>query len=102
MGRKKKDADDQGSNDFPKKWKDKLPENWAETAQTYDNETLKKKIVEYESAISSTEKDQEADADLTSLKEEVKEKSKVYKESISSCQACIRYSVYLLEQRGQC
>lgn len=102
MARKKKsDTDDQGPSEFPKKWLKKLPENWTDTAESYDNDLLKKKVVEWEQAISVTEKDMEADADLTALKEQVKVDSEVYKKSITECQAMIRYAIFLLESRGQ-
>lgn len=102
MVRKKKDSDnDSAPKGFPKKWLKKLPENWTETAEGYDNDTLKKEVIKLEHAISATEKDQEADADLTALKEQVKEAAEVYTKSITECQAMVRYSIFLLQSRGQ-
>ncbi len=97
---KKRNADAESDTTFPKKWLKKLPENWTEVAEGYDSETLKKKVVEWEQAIATTEKDMDADNELLALKEELKDKAEVYKKSISESQAMIRYAVYLLENRG--
>lgn len=92
---------------FPKKWAKKLSSDWMNTAESYSNDELKKRIVQWEQAISVTEKDQEADLALSALKEkanelkeDIKEKSKVYSESVDTCQAQIKFAVHLLESRG--
>lgn len=92
---------------FSPKWAKKLSSDWMSTAESYTTDELKKKIVQWEQAISSTEKDEDADMALNGIKDkmsdlkvDLKDKSKVYKESIDICQAQIKYAVHLLESRG--
>lgn len=105
MAKKELDIDTQPG--FPKKWAKKLSPDWMDTAQSYSTDELKKKIVQWEQAISSTEKDEEADPllhgmkeKMADLKEEIKEKSKPYRESVDQCQAQIKFAVFILESRG--
>lgn len=107
MVKDKKEAAYDGNNDFPKKWNKLLSDSWKTTAESYDNDELKKKIVDAERAISDFEKDMEADQKLqsvktrlTELKEELKEMSADYMVPLKECQAQIKYSVHLLQQRG--
>lgn len=92
---------------FSKKWQKFLSTDWQKSAESFSTDELKKKIVLWEQAISSSEKDMDADHKLnglkekaTELKEEIKEHSKVYTESINGSHAMIRFAVYLLESRG--
>lgn len=108
MGRKKKTADGSDDSGFSKKWEKKLPQGFKDVADSYDTDTIKKKIVEYEKAISATEKDMDADPKLSGLKDrmkdlkdEIKEASEVYTLTISESNASIRYLVYVLEGRGE-
>ncbi len=93
--------------EIPKKWLKLLDDGWKTSAQGFSTDEIKKKIVQWEQAVSSAEKDMEADTKLSALKdkaaelkEEIKETSKVYNETILESQAKIRYVVYLLESRG--
>lgn len=99
MARKKKDTtEDVGS--FPRKWRTKLPDGFSEEAESFSTDDLKKKVVEWEQVISGAEKDMANDEALIALKEECKEQSQVYKETMNSHQAKIRFAIYLLESRG--
>ena len=84
---------------FPKKYK--VPDSFKESADAMETDELKKRIIQLEQAISSTEHDMDADDKLNSLKEQVKERADIYKVSIKESQAMIKYSVWLLESRGQ-
>lgn len=101
---KDKDVVIASNNDFPRKWEKKLPEPIGDTKSKLDSmgdDELKKKIVEWQQAISNAEKDMENDPKLCQLKEDMKEKSLVYRETISECSAQMRYSAYVLESRGK-
>lgn len=107
MAKKNSDDSPQVDTTFAQKWAKKLTKEWMSSAEGYTTDDLKKKIVQWEQAISATEKDEEADMALNGikdkmadLKEDLKEKSKVYKESVDICQAQIRFAVHLLESRG--
>lgn len=98
---------DDGAPPIPKKWMKLLTEDWRSAADSKSTDELKKNIVQWEQAISSTEKDMDNDSALngikekmTDLKEDLKEKSTVYKESITQCTAQIKYAVHLLDSRG--
>lgn len=86
---------------FPKKWDSKLPDGFKDKAESFTNEELQRKIVEWSQAIDACEKDLENDSKLNALKEEVKSVTSIYKEPIQESQACIRYAVYLLKNRGK-
>lgn len=88
------------SNTFPKKWQAKLPGDFAEAAEAMSLDDLKKKLVECERTISSTEKDMENDSKLTSAKEEVKDLSGAYKEILNAHKAMVKYLVFVIDERG--
>lgn len=88
------------SGTFPKKWASKLPGNFAEAAEAMSLDDLKKKLVECERTISSTEKDMESDTKLSSAKEEVKDLSGAYKEVLNAHKAMVKYLVYVIDERG--
>lgn len=99
--------DDNQTSGVGKKWAKLLSAEWMTTAESYSTDEIKKKIVQWEQAISSFEKDMEADMALnvlkermTEIKEEIKEKSEVYTKSCAETQAQIKYVVYLLDSRG--
>lgn len=97
----------QSDSDFPKKWEKLLSKEWKEMSESFSTEDIKKKIVQFEQAISATEKDEANDLALNALKErkseltkEIKELSEVYSESVVQTQAQIRWLVHLLDSRG--
>lgn len=114
MGRKKTVAadttdstDDSQSPLAGKKWAKLLSSEWMTTAESWDTDEIKKKIVQYEQAIGQSEKDMDNDHALnglkdrmSELKEQVKETSEVYTKSIAEIAAQIKYVVHLLDQRG--
>lgn len=88
------------SGSFPQKWASKLPGDFAEKAESMSLDDLKKKLVECERTISSTEKDMESDTKLNSAKEEVKELAATYKEILNAHKAMVKYLVYVIDGRG--
>jgi hypothetical protein len=97
--RKKKS---QAPDGFPEKWYKKLPSTWLDGgADSKKSEDLKAGVLKSETVISDTEKDMDNDNKLTNLKEEVKDLSAAYKDTIDAERAKIRYSMYLLRMRGE-
>src|ERR1700690_2216567 len=100
---KKKTADgtdETQTSGVGKKWAKLLSAEWMTTAESYSTDEIKKKIVQWEQAISSIEKDLEQDTALNVLqermkeiKEEIKEKSEVYTKTILETQAQIKFVV---------
>lgn len=100
-------SDDNQSSASQKKWMKILSTEWMATAETYSTDEIKKKIVQWEQAISQFEKDMDNDSALNGLKEkmadlkeELKEKSEVYTKSSAETQAQIKFVVHLLDSRG--
>lgn len=91
---------DNNTSAFPAKWARKLPEGWAEIAESMSLDDLKKKLVECERTISSTEKDMENDPKLIEAKEEAKSISGSYKEITNAHKAMVKYLVYVIDSRG--
>jgi len=100
MSKKDKDTTDTGNSVFPAKWAKKLPSGWSEEADSLSLDDLKKKLVEFERTISSTEKDMENDGKLLDLKKETKEVGDQYKDIIDAHRAMIKYLVYIIDSRG--
>lgn len=100
MSKTKKDNDNSNTSSFPAKWLSKLPEGWTDIAQAMSAEDLKKKLVECERTISSTEKDMENDPKLIEAKEAAKNVSGDYKAIINAHKAMVKYLVYVLDERG--
>jgi len=111
MGRKKAVADGTGTDDAQsssqKKWMKLLSTEWMSTAESYSTDDIKKKIVQWEQAISQFEKDMDNDSALnglkekmSDLKEELKDMSEVYTKSVAEAQAQIKFVVHLLDSRG--
>lgn len=85
---------------FPKKWLSKLPDGFVEKAESMSIDDLKKKLVECERTISSTEKDMENDPKLTNAKEEVKTLESDYKEILNAHKAMVKFIVHVIDDRG--
>lgn len=96
----KKDGADSDYGNFPSKFAKKLPPGFNETAQSMSIDDLKKKLVECERTISSTEKDQENDPKLIEAKENVDALSVGYKEILSAHKAMVKFIVYVIDERG--
>lgn len=88
-----------------KKWikilKDLASPNFMDDAAAWEEEEIKRKLMEYEKAISFTEQEMDNDLELGSVKEKLKELTAPYKETIKLNQAMIRYLVFVLENRGK-
>lgn len=107
MAKKKNDAVDEQDNGFNKKWAKLLSTEWMSTAESYSTDEIKKKIVQFEQAISVVEQDMDNDSALqalknreTDLKKEIKDMSEPYTKSVAETQAQIKYIVWLLQNRG--
>lgn len=96
-------SDNQEMVVFPEKWakilKD-LPE-FKEIADAASVEDLKKMIVTSEGNIYTIEKEKEQDVKLNAAKELVKEHSAPYRDAIKVQIAKIKYSLFLLEGKGE-
>ena len=85
--------------DFPNKLL-KLLNGFDDKAPSMSTDDLKKELLSAERAINSFQKDLDNDTKLLVAKEEVKELSSVYKESIREYSAKVKYIVYVLDERG--
>ena len=85
---------------FPKKWADKLPAGFTDTAASMTEEELKKVIVDCEGNIYTIDKEKQADMTLKGAKEVAKEASAPYRDATVAQTAKIKYALYLLENRG--
>jgi hypothetical protein len=90
--------DDQA--EFPSKWLKLLPENWADTANSMQEDELKKAIVEAVGNIHTIESDRDNDGPLQKAKEAAKELGASYREAKACQQVKVRYALFLLEGRG--
>ncbi len=99
MPRKKKL---QAPDGFPEKWYKKLPSTWVNGgADAKKSDELKAGILKSESIISDVEKDRDGDSKLQNAKAEVKDLNGAYNDTINEEKAKIKYSLYLLKQRGE-
>lgn len=87
-------------NAFPKKWADKLPTGFADTASSMSDEELKKVIVDCEGNIYTIEKEKQSDVKLKAAKEVAKDAAAPYRDAANAQMAKIKYALYLLENRG--
>lgn len=94
MGRKK------GQTNMDAKWQSKLPEGWLEAAESMDPDELKKKLLEAESTIQSTEKDRDSDTKLKAIKDDLKALNGGYKDVLDCEKAKIKCIVSILQDRG--
>ena len=82
------------------KWLKLLPENFYEAAQSMPLEDLKRRLVDCEKTISSTEKEMDNDAKLNELRENCKALTGGYKDLINPQKAMIKCIVHVLNDRG--
>lgn len=97
------DAADEASelqNAFPKKWADKLPTGFTDTAASMSDAELEKVIVDCEGNIYTIDKEKQNDVKLKGAKEVAKEISAPYRDASNTQMAKIKYVLYLLENRG--
>lgn len=96
------DKDQNGLTSLPKKWDNlikKMPE-FKETADSSNEDQLKKIILLSEGNIYTIDKEQEADIKLIAAKEMAKDLSEPYKDAKKTQQAKIQYALLLLEGKG--
>lgn len=87
---------------LPKKWGDLVKKNpeFKDTADAASVEELKKIIITCEGNLFIIQKEVDADTDLASAKEKVKDLSSAYREAKNMQQAKIQYALLLLESKG--
>jgi len=88
------------ATEFPKKWLDKMPEGFADSANSMSEEELKRVIVESEGNIYTIEADKDKDPKLNGAKEIMQSLGKPYREAKACQTAKIKYACFLLESRG--
>lgn len=100
--RKKRPVEGDQFGDFPKKWAKYLEgeDEFISKAQQSSSEELDKMVVQYNESISALESDRDADTDLASLKEQVKETEMPYSVGIKVNQAKIRYALSIKKSLG--
>lgn len=93
-------ATNNSDNNFPDKFLKKLPDGFADNANSMKDDELKKVIFTAESNIYTIEKEKENDTKLNAAKDIVKDLTGPYRDA-KSCQAAkIKYALWLLEGRG--
>jgi len=97
---KSKSSDDTGPT-LESKYLEKLPEGFWESAQSLSTDDLKKKLVEVEADISSTERDMKNDPKLLQAKEDVKLLTSSYKEILVPSKAVVKAIIAVLSDRGE-
>jgi len=98
MAKKNKTADT--TQEFPKKWMDKLPDGWADGANSMKEDELHKVIVECEGNVYTIAQAKGNDEKLQAAKLVSKDLSAPYREAAQAQQAKIQYALWLLEGRG--
>ncbi len=98
MAKAKDDTKD--TKEFPKKWFTKLPEGYANNADSKSTEDLESDIMTATSAKAQAEEEMEADQKLNVLKEDVKLLQSGYTEVIKAEEAKVRYNMHVLRNRG--
>jgi len=99
MPKGKKNASSDGTG-FPAKYAKVLGEDWMNEADGLETDELKKIIVDAANLIEEQENMRDSDMDLKQLKDQLKEKSGIYKEDIFYQKARTKYSLKVLESRG--
>lgn len=87
-------------NNFPEKWLKKLPDGFADNANSMKDDELKKVIIECEGNVYVIEKEKETDPKLNGAKEVVKDLTGPYRDAKACQMAKIKYALWLLESRG--
>lgn len=88
---------------FSKKWDKiltKMDPDFKGKAESMSTDELKKKIIQCQHSIGAAEKDLENDQVILGIKEDLKQKTSVYKDDIARESAISKYAVFLLESRG--
>lgn len=86
--------------EFPKKYKNKLTEEWQSNVQSMENDDLNKQILLAEGNVYAVEKAKEEDVELNAQKEQIKGLMEPYRETKASETAKIKFCLWLLESRG--
>lgn len=89
------------NKEFPNKWAKLLPDTFKDSAPTMKESELRDEIYKAEKAIVAVEHEMDNDAKLKVLKEDLKDLQGGYRDEIKTEQAKIKYSLYVLKNRGQ-
>lgn len=90
------------SDNFPAKYMKKIVDvpDFVDGVNSMDTEAIKRKILECEGGLYEIDKAKEADKELASAKEKVKEFGAPYRDSKNIETAKLKYCLYVLESRG--
>lgn len=86
--------------EFPKKMLDRLPEGWADSANSMKEDELKKVVFECAGNIHTINQAKGNDEKLNGAKELARNLSAPYRDAKNAQQAKIDYAIWLLEGRG--
>ena len=89
------------NNSFPDRLLKKLPTGFADDANGFSVDQLKKTIYQSEANIYTIEKEKEGDHKLNGAKDLIKELSAPYRDAKSAQTAKIKYCLWLLENKGE-
>lgn len=96
----KKNKTTQQQVGISKKILDRLPDGWADSANSMKEDELKQVIVQCEGNLYLIAQEKEGDANLAKAREEVKNLGAAYRDGKNTQQAKITYALWLLESRG--
>ncbi len=82
------------------KWMKKLPDGFAETAESKSNDDLKLIILKSQGVISDLEHDMENDAKLKAIKDELADLKGGYMDTLNCEKAKTKMCLFLLRLRG--
>ena len=94
MSKKEQDTD------FPSKYEKKLPTGFKDDAESYDEEKLKKTIIECENNLVTVDREMLQDEKLQGAKSLAKDLSSSYRDAKGCQTAKIKYCLFLLEGKG--
>jgi len=89
------------NKEFPNKWAKLLSDTFKDAAPSMKEEELRDEIYKSEKTIAAVEQDMDNDIKLKTLKEDLKDLQGDYRKTIKAEQAKIKYSLYVLKNRGQ-
>ncbi len=103
MGKKAKDEATVVSEEggFPEKLLKKVPPDFVSAASSMSVDELKKVLVECEAELYNIDKERDADEQLTAAKNVAKDLGKGYRDVKVPVSAKLKYTMYMLDSRGQ-
>ncbi len=86
--------------EFPKKYTNKLPDDWADSINAMETEEIKKRILECENNIFEIEADLETNEFIVKAKEELKSLKEPFSEGKARENAKMKFCLFTLVERG--